>query len=73
VNEGVWVNAADVVGSWVNASDAPGQWYISSLTVFGPEPVGQNGRLIGLTVQTQASDVALLSLMISEQSFATNL
>jgi hypothetical protein len=34
--------------------------------VFGPVPVGQQGRLIGMTAYTNASDMALLSLMLSD-------
>lgn len=72
-NAGVWVNEFDVIGEWVNQSAVPGEWdAVSSLTVFGPEPIGQNGRLIGMTVQTNASNVALLSLMLSEQVESSN-
>jgi hypothetical protein len=70
---GVWVNNSDVVGSWINNSSVPGFWGGPGLVVFGPIPVGQNGRLTGFTVITAASNLALLSLMLSEQTFATNL
>jgi hypothetical protein len=45
----------------------------AGLDVFGPVPVGQSGRLFGLTVSTTAADVAIVSFTLAEQSFATNL
>ena len=46
--------------------DGPG------LDVFGPYPAGQSGRMIGLSVQTSASDMALLSLMLADQIYSPN-
>ena len=44
----------------------------TGLDVFGPYPIGQQGRLIGITVQTTASDVALVSLFLSDQVYSPN-
>jgi hypothetical protein len=70
---GAWINANDVPVSWVNATSQPVIWGAPGLDVFGPLAVGQAGRMQGFTVQTSASDVALLSLMLSQQIYATNL
>jgi hypothetical protein len=43
------------------------------LQVFGPIPMGQAGRLTGITLQTSASDIAILSLMLSEKVESPNL
>lgn len=48
---------------------APG----TGLSVFGPYPIGQAGRMIGMTVQTNASDIALLSLNTAAQVETVNL
>jgi hypothetical protein len=42
------------------------------LEIFGPQPIGQAGRLTGITLTTTASDVAILSLMIVGQVFSIN-
>src|SRR5271166_3687342 len=43
------------------------------LQVFGPVPIGQAGRLTGITLQTTASNAAILSLMLSEKVESPNL
>jgi hypothetical protein len=40
--------------------------------VFGPYPMGQQGKLMGFTATTNASSGDLLSLMLREQDFALN-
>lgn len=67
-----WTNNVGQPISWTNNSNEPIEWGGPGLLVFGPEPVGQNGRLLGLTAQTTASDLALLSLGLSEQIYSTN-
>jgi hypothetical protein len=64
----VWLNGSMVTLTW-NIT-----WMVAAgLDVFGPVPVGQSGRLFGLTVSTTAADVAIVSFTLAEQSFATNL
>lgn len=63
---GVIVVVTNAAGDPVTINGAPG------LAVFGPLSVGQQGRMMGFTVQTTASDVALLSLMASEQAVSPN-
>jgi hypothetical protein len=40
--------------------------------VFGPIPVGQWGRLLGFTITTFASDVALMSVLGEAQDYSAN-
>jgi hypothetical protein len=40
--------------------------------VFGPYPMGQQGKLMGFTATTNASSGEMLSLMLREQDFAIN-
>src|SRR5262249_187271 len=56
----------------VNEDDDPVNTGGPGLDVFGPYPMANNGRMIGLTVQTNASDVALLSLNLGEQVYSPN-
>ena len=51
----------------VTASAAPGQ-----VTVFGPIPAGQSGRLLGMTVKTSMQQGAINSFTMIEQTFETN-
>lgn len=41
--------------------------------VFGPYPLGQQGKMLGFTASTSASSGDLLSLMLGEQDFSVNL
>jgi len=47
-------------------------WGVPGLDVFGPYPVAQQGRMIGITVQTSASDLALLSINVTQQNYTIN-
>jgi hypothetical protein len=44
----------------------------SGFDVFGPIPLGNSGRMLGITVETEASDVAILSMTMIDQIFETN-
>jgi hypothetical protein len=44
----------------------------SLFDVFGPIPLGNSGRLLGISVQTEASDAAILSMTMINQIFETN-
>ena len=44
----------------------------SGTDVFGPYPLGQQGKLVGFTASTNASSGELLSLMLREQDFILN-
>jgi hypothetical protein len=41
--------------------------------VLGPYPVGQAGRMIGVTVSTSASNLDVLSIGVAEQTYSTNI
>ncbi len=69
---GIWYGAGGAIGSWTGAGGAPGNWGGNGLNVFGPIPTAQNGRLLGYTVTTSASDMALLSLLGTAQNYSTN-
>jgi len=69
---GAWTNNGGASGSWVNNSAQPGFFGGPGLTVFGPYPVGQSGRLTGFSIITDASDLAMMSVMLSEQNYAPN-
>jgi len=62
------INAGGVTVVVVNGSGAPVQVNGFGIVVFGPLPVGQVGRMIGMTLQTIASDMALLSLNVADQA-----
>jgi hypothetical protein len=44
----------------------------SGFDVFGPIPLGNSGRLLGISIQTEASDAAILSMTMINQTFETN-
>ncbi|HEX4860859.1 MAG TPA: hypothetical protein VFV07_06450, partial [Rhizomicrobium sp.] len=71
----IWLNNSDQAIQWTNSASQPLRWNEQpGLGVFGPEPVGQLGRMIGMTVQTTASDLSLLSLNLSTQDpFTVNI
>ncbi len=37
--------------------------------VFGPTAVGQHGALTGITIETNAADMSLVSVMVADQSW----
>lgn len=45
----------------------------TGIDVFGPYPLGQQGKLMGFTASTNASAGELLSLMLGEQDFMLNI
>ncbi len=61
------INAGGVTVVVVNSMGNPVQVSGFGIVVFGPLPVGQAGRMIGMTLQTIASDMALLSLNVADQ------
>jgi hypothetical protein len=64
----IWRNNVGDIILWANNAGAAIEWLSPGLDVFGPYPIAQQGRMIGLTVTTSASDLALLSLNLSEQA-----
>lgn len=68
----VWTNNSGNPIVWMNGN-TPLVWGGSGLLVFGPYSAGQNGRLTGLTIITQAADMAFLSVTGTGQTVETNL
>ena len=63
------------VGATVTLTNGSSQTVIiggPGLDVFGPLPIGQAGRMIGFTVSTTASDVAMLSISAAAQVETVN-
>jgi hypothetical protein len=44
----------------------------SRYQVFGPVPIGNQGRMLGLTVSTQAEDMCVMSITMVDQIFESN-
>jgi hypothetical protein len=62
------INAGGVTVVIVDAMGDPVSVTGTGIVVFGPLPVGQQGRMIGMTLVTSASDMALLSLNVANQA-----
>lgn len=63
-----WTNNSNQPISWTNNSAQPIIWYTSgtSYAVMGPQAIGQQGVLTGMTITTQAADMALVSAMMQD-------
>lgn len=70
-NESIWTNAQGDVVDWINDAADIVPWYTAGggVVVFPPQAVGQQGALTGLTLETQAADVAIISLMLIDSDF----
>lgn len=64
----LWFNNTGGSIGWANNTGNPILWGGAGLDVFGPHPIAQQGRMTGLTVDTMASDLALLSLNVAHQA-----
>lgn len=62
-----WINNTGGAINWVNIFVTPIVWFSSGtgFTIIPPDAIGQNGALIGLTVETQAADMAIVSMKIA--------
>lgn len=67
-----WVTATDALATWHVTGGASATWSTSGegVVVLEPTEVGQNGALTGLTVQTEAADMAIISMMIQNSVVA---
>ena len=61
-----WLTAGDAEAIWRTAGGADASWTTSGngIVVLEPTAIAQNGVLSGLTVQTEAADMAIISMMI---------
>jgi hypothetical protein len=70
---GSWFGLGGGGGSWTGLGGDPGAWTVNGgVSVFGPIPVDQWGRMLGYTITTTASDLALMSLLGEGQDKALN-
>lgn len=67
-----WVTASDALAAWHTGAGLAAVWTTSGegIVVLEPTEVGQNGALTGLTVQTEAADMAIISMMIQNSVIA---
>jgi hypothetical protein len=61
-----WATDTDALATWQTASGQDATWSTNGegVVVLAPTAVGQNGALTGITVQTEAADMAVISMMI---------
>lgn len=66
-----WTNSLGASVTWVNSSVVSVVWggQGSLVNVFPPTAVAQQGALLGLTVSTTASDIALIFLALGVQPY----
>jgi hypothetical protein len=66
-----WTNSLDQDVQWSNSLGDPVGWGATGtlVTVFPPTSVAQNGTLLGFTVSTTASDMALVFLAMGVQEW----
>jgi len=64
----IWTNDSNAVVPWTNNSAALVTWFTSgpSFALSSPQAIGLTGVLTGMTITTQAADMALISAMISD-------
>lgn len=64
-----WTNNLGLTFSWTNNLGEPFEWTTqgSGITIIPPASVAQNGALVGMTVETNSADMALISFLMSPQ------
>lgn len=67
-----WFNNTGADLTWKNSSNVTIVWYSSGagFTIIPPDAVGQNGTLIGMTITTDAEDMAIVSMKITSENMA---
>jgi len=66
LTQAAWVTQGGLAVSWTTQTSLPVRWFVTGagFIVLGPESVGQNGVMLGLTATTDAADMAIVSLTI---------
>jgi hypothetical protein len=61
-----WTNSLGATVQWTNSLSQIAQWFIAagSILVLPPQATGQQGVLAGITIQTQAADMAIVLFSI---------
>jgi hypothetical protein len=64
-----WTTTIGAAAVWHTTLGADAGWTTSGegIVILEPTGIAQNGRLSGLTVQTQAADMAIISMMIQNE------
>lgn len=64
-----WTNNSDTAITWLNNTPATFVWTSSQegIVVLDPTAVAQNGVLTGLTLATEAADMAIIQMMINNE------
>jgi hypothetical protein len=65
----IWYNNSNQIITWKNASNQTITWGAPGLALIGPQSAGQAGVLMGLTITTNAEDLAILSVAVLEQNY----
>src|SRR5487761_1095297 len=66
------INASGVTIPTKNASGTVINVVSTNLVVFGPIPIGQSGRLLGLTLVSDDEDITLISASMINQTFTAD-
>lgn len=68
-----WINNTGDLVEWLNDASDVVTWYgfPKGVVVFDPEPAAANGALLGFTLATNATDMAIISTMLeaTEQNY----
>lgn len=72
-NGAQWVTAGGDPVAWTTAGGDPVTWMVPGIVLLGPVTALQNGVLMGLTITTDAKDVALLSMTLVEMNYSSRL
>jgi hypothetical protein len=72
ISEVVWYNDTGAVVTWYNQFGTEVPWYAigSNLVVFKPTAVSNWGVVTGMTVYTDARDMALVSMMLQDEAYS---
>lgn len=64
----IWTNNSSAVVPWTNNSAQPVTWYTSgtSFALSDPQAIGITGALTGMTITTDAADMALISASLQD-------
>lgn len=60
----VWHTAGNLTANWTTQGGTPVTWFIAGINAFDSQPTGQQGILLGETIQTFCDDMALISVVI---------
>lgn len=64
-----WTTVGGDPVTWTTQGGLPVTWLVPGLVIIGPQTALQDGVLIGMTISTDAKDVALLSMTLLEQNY----